>query len=202
MLCFANCNQKPHFDSNVELGDLDKKSTYLIFRGTNTIQGQFAKNFNLSDASSSHVGLLTYDEDWKVYNVSDFESKVSDLKAETFDEFHFIKSGRVTYISIWEIAITQAENEDIQILLRNKLKQPIKFDRGFNLNDQNNLYCSEFVVGILEAVNLSKFKIPLNKKPLKGIYKNYFQKDTLVYYPVDVFQKSSLFAFKKEWNLN
>ena len=48
-----------------------------------------------------------------------------------------------------------------------------------------------------EWLNISKFK-PI-KRELKGVYKTYFKKDTLNYYPVDIFEFSPHIIKKKEW---
>lgn len=187
---------------------LDKKklkidSVYLAFRGTNTKQGFFAKDFNIRDTSSSHVGLLlNIKNTWKVFHVSDFNDVTSDLKCENVDVFFDVEKEKIIYAGIW--GINQISDSNL-IVLKNELnlalKKKIKFDKSFELNNSNKLYCSEFVNLMLLKIDPYKFNIPLNKRVLKGIYKQYFQKDSLIYYSVDAFHFNNNFYKINDWHI-
>ena len=59
------------------------------------------------------------------------------------------------------------------------------FDRKFELKNDNNLYCSEFVFNVLNKLKPFQF-LPCKKK-LNKIEKDILDKEELVYYPVDLF---------------
>lgn len=180
---------------------LDKETVYLVFRGTDTKEGFFARDFNIKDSLSSHIGLMVYNhENWVVYNVSDFKDGLSDLKRQKLDEFYDIQKENIKYASIWRLNNVDSLNTIKLIRLLQKYEErTIKFDRYFTLHDSTKLYCSQFIRDILFKTDSVNFNFKTEKRELMGIYKTYFRKDTLEYYPVDIFQTNSNIEMIKEW---
>ncbi|NRR93145.1 hypothetical protein HSX10_16330 [Winogradskyella undariae] len=200
ILLLLSCNER---NNHIDFNDFNfsKDNTYLIFRGTNTKQGYFAKQFNIKDSLSTHVGILQFkDSEWLIYNVSDFKDNFSDFKTQNLNEFLTCRDGKVLYLSVWTIKGNDLkETRLITSVLKEYKKNKIEFDRYFSLNDSTKLYCSEFVNIVLKSVDSTKFNFKPIKRELKGVYKTYFKKDTLNYYPVDIFEFSPHIIKKKEW---
>lgn len=183
--------------------ELAKEKTYLVFRGTNTKQGDIARDFNLSDRKSSHVGLAVFDsEEWRITHIVNTDNPTSDLKSDTFASFLHQGTEKVFYTSIWEIDnLNQNEQKNLRLSLKKYHKKQFKFDRWFMVKDDHQLYCSELIQKILTEINPDKFKFELHKKKLKSFYATFLRRDTLSYYPVDIFQKHKYFKLVKEWDL-
>ncbi|WP_296381044.1 hypothetical protein [Winogradskyella sp.] len=185
----------------VNLG-LNKEKAYLIFRGTNTKEGFFAREFNIKDTLSSHVGFTLFDSSrWNVFHVLENKNSTTDYNVEILDGFLNKEKNKVFYYSLWEIESLKLEEIDSlrKIIKRYKSKK-ITFDKNFSHKDSTKLDCSEFICEALNKINSDKFNFEFHKRELKGIYKTYFKKDTLEYYPVDMFQSNANFKFFFEWN--
>jgi hypothetical protein len=191
------------YDTNqpINLKKLNKNSSYLIFRGTETKQGYYARSFNISDSINSHVGILLFsNKSWSIYNVSDFRGKRNDLQVQTLNQYLNCKDGKVTSISIWRINAKENFNKFLLKEIEKMMNNDIVFDKAISLNNEK-LYCSEFVANTINKIDNS-FKILPLKKKLKGLSKRYFKKKYLEYYPVDIFQYHCKFTKIKKWDLN
>jgi hypothetical protein len=199
---FASCEKKEITYFKFKKDTLFKDSLYLVFRGTDTKAGFYAKDFNIKDSLSSHVGIAIYEDCWEIYNVLDFKDDFSDLRNQKFEEFFDFKKEKITYGSVW--LIQDIDAIDIKRLKENLLvykNKKISFDKIFSLQDSTKLYCSEFICNLLENTNPSKFSFKLYNRKFKSksIYGIYFQKENLSYYPVDIFQYHKNFKKIKEW---
>ncbi len=106
--------------------DQNKDKVYLIFRGTNTKEGFFARDFNIKDTLSSHVGILIHNQpNWYVYNVSDFKDDSSDYKKQKIEDFFNFKKENIFYASLWKI-------EGLDFLKKEKLRTDLKDLEKFN----------------------------------------------------------------------
>ncbi len=83
---FCSCiEKKTTFINEVTLND---NYAYLVFRGTNTKEGFFARDFNLHDTLSSHIGIAVYENNtWKVYHVLNSKFKKNDLIHDELKHF-------------------------------------------------------------------------------------------------------------------
>lgn len=182
---FVSCTYSNNSIINFET--LNKEKSFIIFRGTKTKQGFYARDFNIKDTLSSHVGLLMFKKGigWRVFHVSDYNDIVTDFREMSIVSF-LNEEEKITSASVWEVNISK------RIKLLNELEsyhsKKIIFDKYFSLKDSTRLYCSEFVCNVLKKVDSSKYNYPFEQRELKGIYKTYFRRDTLKYYPVDIFQ--------------
>lgn len=181
--------------------NLNEENAYLVFRGTNTKEGFFARNFNIKDTLSSHVGLAIYtNDDWYIYHVLEVEKTLSDYNIDTLDSFLNKREDEVFYYSFWELSTLNSRKIDkLKFILNQYKSRRIIFDRSFK-KDSTKLYCSEFICKVLNTVDSTLYNFEYSKRELKGIYKTYFNKDTLEYYPVDMFQYNDNFEKIYEWS--
>ena len=105
LIIVANCkneNSKNFFWKDVQLNE---QQVYLVFRGTKSKEGFFAKDFNISDTLSSHVGMLINDKTkWEIYHIIDFKDKNrSDFRKQSLKDFFDSKKEDINYVSFWEI---------------------------------------------------------------------------------------------------
>ncbi|WP_438988812.1 hypothetical protein [Polaribacter sp.] len=195
----SSCAYKNDFTFDDKI--LVKDSIYLVFRGTKTKQGFFARDFNIIDSLSSHIGIaLYYKKRWRVFHISDYNDNFSDIRSHPTNVFFNIKKEKINYISLWgvkKLSATDVSRVKEDIIGYESKK--VKFDKMFALDNKNKLYCSEFVNNVFTSLDSVKYKIPLTKRKLSGIYKQYFQKDTLIYYSVDSFHSNLQFYKIKEW---
>ncbi|MCF6350256.1 MAG: hypothetical protein L3J23_04385 [Flavobacteriaceae bacterium] len=201
-LTLINCkdNSNSLFWKDVQLNE---DQVYLVFRGTKSKEGFFAKDFNIRDTLSSHIGILINDKTkWEIYHIIDFKDKNrSDFRKQSLKDFFDSKKEDINYVSFWEIDnIDSNEFQQIKKELNYYLAKFIKFDKLFTLEDSTKMYCSEFIFKVLHKVDSINFNFQTHKKKLNGVYATYFRKDTLEYYPVDVFQNNKNIRKIKEWN--
>ncbi len=187
---------------NVDSLNLDKKKSYLIFRGTDSKEGFIAKGFNVINNDISHVGIaICLFNKWSVYHVFSSVNETSDLNEDSFEIFFSIEDGEVKYAAIYEfLNLSLDENKILVEKIKEMRTDDIKFDKSFSLDNKNNqLYCSEFVVEVLSHVNNLKFNFKPHKVKLSAIEAIYLNKDSLQYYPVDFFTKDHNFALIEEF---
>ncbi len=193
-----NCSKTSYDYSNLLL---DEEQVYIVYRGTETKLGGIARGFNLNDSFSSHVGFLIFKNNtWLVYHVLDKNDNQSALRIQKMKDFFDIKKERVFYASLWKInTCSSKETKGIREYIMDYEDLKIVFNKNFSTNEPNRLYCSEFIVKVLYKSDSLKYKFEKSKRKLTGVFKSYLGRDTLSYYPVDVFQNNNNFKFLKEW---
>lgn len=177
------------FQLGFSQGKLSDKSIYLVARGTTSKQFLIGEKFNTNIKSITHIGIGYQENDsLKIFNVS-LNKKVnnSSLIIESWNEFTNLSD--VFYVGIWELKCGIEKVEQIKLLLNDYLKTPIEFDNRFNIEDNNRLYCSEFVAKILNHIAVFDFK-PEGKE-VTNLLKNITDNEIFLYYPVDFFLQDS-----------
>lgn len=174
---------------------LDDTTFYIVSRGTNAKPGMIASMFNTVEYCSTHVGLAIAEHgELQVYHVAndspDHQSALVKESAETF----FACEGAV-YFSIWQYQSSLDILPKLNRLLQDFTAKDILFDYDFNADDDSKMYCSEFCVKVLQAVNDRSFNFPLVSIKLDALCGFALGKETLVYWPVDFYQTSG--DFKK-----
>lgn len=164
------------------INTLDTLSVYLAFKGTNTKPGNIAKNYNIKNKYVSHVGLLYHENYWKIINVTNVKKNNNNLYLDSINQFYNEKLN-IKYAAIYQIKpIKKAEILD---KIHSKLKKTINFDLKFD-KDNEDYYCSEFVIDLIN--NVKNIKLSTRKKEITNLqHKFYLEKDSLEYYPVDIF---------------
>lgn len=180
---------------------LNDNNIYLAFRGTKSKEGFFARDFNIRDSLSSHIGFLLKEKnDWYVYHVLNFKDGASDLRRHEASLFFIPTGEKLNYAAVW--TMTDVDSLEFRLLkkgIHNYLSKFIEFDRSFTLSDSTKLYCSEFIFKVLMESDIQLFNLKPRTIKLSGFYASYFRKDSLEYIPVDLFQTSKQFHKLKEW---
>ena len=165
------------------------KMIYFVCRGTSHKVGLIAKEFNLKDSSLTHIGLgIFINDSLKIFNVSNDEKdkKNSNLLCQSFEEFANVQN--IVTLRIYKKKVSRNKRKKIIYSLGNFNNKQIVFDYAFSLKNEDSLYCSEFILKILNLSdvikNLSKFE---NMKKLSEFQKFVLKKDYLLYIPVDFF---------------
>ena len=181
---FKGCSQKKE--------DIDN-TIYVFTRSTELKVAYIAKDFNIKDTLSTHVGIgIKKNGKYEIYNVSNDQTyNKSALICENLDSF--IKVNGVKYFSVWKIDISKTEFKRFCKILKKYLNQTIVFDYDFSINDDNKLYCSEFVYDVLKQTNNVKFSFNPIIKELSQFYKLVLNRDYLEFIPVDFFTQMNLF---------
>jgi hypothetical protein len=203
ILVLLGCKQpvKPAFYYEVELNE---DTVYLAYRGTNSKQGVVARRYNNLDSPASHVGILLFsDATWKVYHVIPALEKGSAFIVSEINDYYSFQKENLFFASIWSIndlSINERGGlEDELSILETK---QIFFDALFEENGPDQLYCSEMIVKVLEHVNPQKYLFKKTKKRLTTLHARYLGKDSINFYPVDIFQASPQFVLNKAWDFN
>jgi len=96
--------------------------------------------------------------------------------------------------------MTKKNIKKFKFELLKKINTQITFDKKFNLENDNQLYCSEFVYKILVTIKELNFKpstIELNR-----IEQQILENDKLIYIPVDFFLNNQNIKEIKTENIN
>ncbi len=183
---------------------LKNEKIYLVFRGTATKEGFLSREFNLKNSKPSHVGIAVFDNSWKIYHVLHSPSNTSALKIETFNQFLNTEEMKILNASVWEIKdIKKSQRQIIINELKNLKSKNVIFDRAFLLdNGSFNLYCSELVNDILHKTDSKRFNFEIKTSKLKPVYSKFLRRDSLRYYPVDVFQYNKNITLIKDWDFD
>lgn len=178
----------------------DNNSIYLFTRSTALKVDYIAKDFNLSDSLATHIGIgYKIDDDYKIYNIS--YDKVENNTALICDNLEtFISMNDIVQFSIWEFTLDINQMNRFKKAIKEYLKKQIIFDRGFQIKDDDILYCSEFVYHILSKTDAVKFSFEPISKKLNKFYATALDRKTLEYIPVDFFQTFNLFKKVEEVN--
>lgn len=166
---------------------IDTSNVYLAFKGTDTKPGEIAKKYNISNTKVSHVGILFYrNTNWEIVHVTNVKKNGNNLLFEGLSDYYNVNNN-INYISLFRI---NDINKDIIYSNINSLKDTvIEFDNEFKLQNQK-YYCSEFVV---EQIGIKNLKI--QKKYVSNIqHRLFIGRDTLDYYPVNIFYKHPNFT--------
>jgi hypothetical protein len=176
-------------DFTLSLFGVEKKpiedNVYLICRGTKNKQNLIAENFNITHKEITHIGLGIIENDsLNIYNVSvDKKTNNSSLIVETWEDFK--KLPDIFYIGAWAIKSNKNDTSKLKSILSKYIDKTIAFDYNFNLEDDDNFYCSEFVAKVLNELNTFIYKS--YKKETNSILKRITTKDEFDYFPVDFF---------------
>lgn len=182
---FSGCNNERVVDNF--LSKLEKNQSYLFFRGTDSKEGVVSSNFSIYDNSLSHVGIGLFENDeWNIYNVVNTNTD-NDFVIETLDTFYNKETLNINSIEIFKIRLNEDELEKVKKNVLQYSTRKIVFNKRFETGDNTKLYCSEFVVKILNEVNANKFYYNKQRTKLPKLYSKLLGKDSLNYFAVDTF---------------
>lgn len=163
----------------------DKNAIYFVGRGTLSKKELIGDRFNLYNKDLTHIGLgLVTNDTLYIYNVSsDKKDNNSSLIIEEVSDFKNVND--IFYMGIWEYKCNGKIIKKIKNEIKKLKTQQISFDRKFNLSDDNQLYCSEFVYKITSLIKELNFKPSV--KELNKIEQQFLGVKSLTYIPVDFF---------------
>lgn len=174
--------------------NLNKTAAYLVYRATNTKEGNYARQYNITDSLSTHVGIAVHlDDSWQVFHVVN-SSQFSALRQQSLEVFYNLEKEKITSTSLWQI--TCMDTQDLYKLgkvLRSYRENDIQFDFQFDLSDSKKLYCSEFVINVITTLDSTKFQFEPVITKLNPFHAAFLKRDSLSYYPVDIFQTHQCF---------
>ncbi len=164
---------------------------YIVTRSTNAKRFFIAKDFNLSDTLSTHVGIgIAEKGELKIYHVEpDSAPGKSALSKVSLKDFTAVPD--LASYAIWK-DISISNGSLLQDTLRYWENKKIAFDFEFNLANEN-LYCSEFVWMVLKTLQNPSYEFVPIEKELNDFYKKTLGSDKLVYIPVDFFVELKMF---------
>lgn len=185
--------------------DFKKQKIYLFYRETASKAGMISKSYNIHHSNYSHVGIgLCTGNEIYVYHILNAEvnkqnlSK-SDLIKETVKEFYSPKNDKVLGGEIFLVeGISKNGLLNFRKVIKNLEYKKLKFDKKFTTKNDDNFYCSELVYYILHKINV-KFNIEQTHKKLTGIDKIILKRDSISYYPADVFIGKPWLKSLKKW---
>lgn len=177
-----------------------KDNIYIFARSTKSKVNFIAEDFNLNDKFITHIGIGYYENDTiKIYNVSN-DVKNKNNSALLVDNYKtFINVNDVISVSIWSLKVNKKKMKTFIKNIKSFENLKIEFDNNFILNDDNILYCSEFVYNVLNMTDDKKFHFKPISKRLNQFYSNVLKRLELVYIPVDFYQSLN---FKKVFEFN
>ncbi|HEX9981414.1 MAG TPA: hypothetical protein VGB50_12705 [Flavobacterium sp.] len=171
---------------------LDASGVYLLYRGTYTKEGLAVRDFNICDPDATHVGLLFFDKYWTVAHVMSSKTE-NDFLLQDISEF-LSDENHIKYVSLWEVpSFTTTERHQLFKVLDSLKKEKVKFDLTFSNLPDDKLYCSEFVYFALSKAKKGCFSFQQSRKKLTQVQSLFLKRDSLDYFPVDMFQKDQRF---------
>lgn len=178
---------------------LNKKSLYVVCRGTRSKSGLIANKFNLGDTNATHIGIgFVQNDELRIFNVTNDNGDRYAFRDDSVRSF--IGNSDVYYMSIWKIKVTNRELDRAIEFINIEKRKNIRFDYNFVINNGDSLYCSEFCVRVLEFVNNKKFSFePTSRKIDYEIVEKVLGRKVLLYYPVDFFDKSKYFIHVRSY---
>ncbi|WP_400075049.1 hypothetical protein [Winogradskyella sp. R77965] len=195
-LLFFYCTTK---NKDFNKSQLKSNCAYLFFRGTETKQGYISKNYNLFHKGISHVGIgVSYDGEFYIHHI--VNSDKSNHIEKSSLKFFYGNSEKINYKGIWKIKnINTEELTKLKKILNIFDNQSYKFDISFIGKKDNKLYCSELVIEVLRKLDSTKFIFNKNKKKLLGLHSTFLNRDTLEYFPADIFLRDENYTNIFEW---
>ncbi len=179
----------------------EKGKVYLFFRETNSKVGEIAKSYNINKTNFSHVGIGSIiDNKIMIVHIlpnEEFRSKDSQLHFETIKQFYHPKKDSVKSAEILRFRnITPEQFKNFEKLILELKSKKITFDKNFTTKRDSSYYCSELVEYILETIDENFRILPIKKKLVK-FDQFYLQRDSIEYYPVDIFMNNKNFVHIK-----
>jgi hypothetical protein len=168
--------------------EMSDNAFYMVSRGTDSKSGIIAGVFNTVEYCSTHVGIgLIENGMLQVYHVeNNRDGQQTGVVCESIQSFSSCKGA--IYLSVWKYDLSIQEIQLLRRVLMAYTQKNITFDYDFNPNDNEKMYCSEFCVKVLKAINAVAFNYPLTTVSLDSLYSFALGRDILNYWPVDFFE--------------
>lgn len=180
LILFSNCNKN-------YARILKDDKVYLFFRESESKLGYISQSYNINNINYSHVGIgILKNNALRIIHIlpNNFKDK-NDLKIDSYNDFFNPQKDNIIHGTILEIRKSNKKHyKEFEVLLNSYRNKKLSFDKKFNEFDEK-YYCSELVCKLLEDLTL--FKCEKTKVKLKRLDKQFLQRDSLSYYPVDLY---------------
>jgi hypothetical protein len=148
----------------------------IILRRGYGVDSTISTNFSQGEKRYSHVGLISQTDKgtFVIHVVEDKEKSLNGLYIESLGDF-------LDNISIWAIYrydFSQKSSKKMMNYIDNLKKRNITFDIEFNLDDDEKMYCSEFIYKVINRTTEKNFikagKFFMGKKfvTISDVYEN------------------------------
>ncbi len=139
--------RNPYDSSNnlIKEGVLSVKEGDLLLRNGQEFSSQFIKNFNRTDKSYSHAGIIFFKNGYPyVYHiVPGDENPDQKLRADSLKKF--CNPRKNFGFAIYRYNINEAEIKSLRESIEQWYQEGISFDSTFNLKTNDRMYCSEMI---------------------------------------------------------
>lgn len=163
---------------------------YIIGSGSVAKQYLIANDFNLKHKYLTHI-LIGYVSNGKLILFEINPDKGINSYIHQTDWVDF-SSQFNNYIGIWEYKTNSLTIKKLEKIIKNKIIQKTTYNFNFDLNLNNQEYCSQFVANCLNELIDFKFKSTVKK--LNNKYKSLLKKNEIEYFPVDFFLSDPRFS--------
>lgn len=143
--------------AEVALDDL--RSGDLILRAGRTFFSNELRKYNQRDQTFSHCGFITRNEEGDIeviHSIGGTDNPDSHIKRDPI--FKFCHPEEVTRFAIYRYGLSTKTLWKADSLAHDLLDKKVPFDLKFDLSDDSELYCAEFIYKVLsDATNDAKF---------------------------------------------
>jgi hypothetical protein len=142
------------FYNQIEEGEALLKEGDLIVRNGQELSSQLIRNFNRTDKSYSHSGLIFFKGGYPfVYHIVAGDENPN-LKIRIDSLKSFCNPRKNFGFGIYRYNIDSDETYRLKQLVESWINQGVSFDSTFNLKTDDKMYCSEMIQkGLAKATN-------------------------------------------------
>jgi hypothetical protein len=169
----------------------------IILRNGEGKESDIIRKFATRDSTYTHVGILLRDK-FGFYKVTHILGGVSNPNGSILQETinDFINEKENKGFAVYRFKISKSQTNKFKRYVDSLIRQKVTFDYKFSLESQDSLYCTEFIVnGFNYVISAGKIFKPVTKDISTLPARYFLNRDTLIYYPIDIF--SSSIYFKK-----
>lgn len=146
--------------ANIEQGKSLLHNGDLITRSDDDFESLSLQNFSKKDRTYSHSGMaFNEDHNWFIYHcISGPENTGDHIKREPFDSF--INPVKKTGFGIYRYQLSSTEMIKLHKVYKNYFAEKLPFDKSFNLQSDDSMYCSEIIFKTLKKVTNNRVILP------------------------------------------
>lgn len=132
----------------------------LVTRSDDDFESLSLQNFSKKDRTYSHSGIAFREDNiWYVYHsMAGAENPGGFLKRDPFDSF--LNPMKKTGFGLFRYPLSPAEIDSFHVLYKKYYSQKLPFDKSFNLQNEDSMYCSEIIYRALKKVTGNRVVLP------------------------------------------
>jgi hypothetical protein len=135
---------RPFYDQ-IDEAALIVKEGDLVLRNGQEFSSQIIKNFNRTDKSYSHAGLVFFKNGYPyVYHIVPGDEN-PDQKLRSDSLKNFCNPRKNFGFAVYRYAIDSSERRSLKENIYNWYAKGVSFDSAFNLKTDDRMYCSEMI---------------------------------------------------------